>query len=172
MSNYQEWKQANGNEFSLWDYLAGVANVEVALAFTKLFFPDVVEYEGGIFLSEAFNQEIYEQWKAKLGTDIAAIERVINHQHVDDILPGADKVGIENLSYLGHKIKQMWEYHLNSLYPNRIQVLCNQDEDTVVVTFHQILDDQDLPKKLKIVEVKETVPIEHLLQKMSRKKLK
>ncbi|EDX77041.1 hypothetical protein MC7420_178 [Coleofasciculus chthonoplastes PCC 7420] len=49
MSDFQQWKQANGDDFFLWDYLGGVANIEVALAFAKLFLPNVVEHEGGIF---------------------------------------------------------------------------------------------------------------------------
>jgi hypothetical protein len=62
-----------------------VATVEIALAFTKLFWLDFVEHDTGIFLAEAFNQEIYEQWKAELGNDIVAIERVMNHQHIDAV---------------------------------------------------------------------------------------
>ncbi|MEQ9357398.1 hypothetical protein [Coleofasciculus chthonoplastes] len=40
MSDFQQWKQINGDDFSLWDYLAGVSNIEVVLAFTKVFLPD------------------------------------------------------------------------------------------------------------------------------------
>lgn len=119
-----------------------MSRVEVALAFTKLFLPDLIEHEGGIFLSEVFNNEIYEQWKTKLGNDITKIEQVMNHQHIDDILSGADKVGTDNLFYLGQAIKQMWESHLKSLYPNRrFEVCCNRDEYTVVVMFYQIRAD-------------------------------
>ncbi len=143
LRNFQRWKKANGGDFSLWDYLSRVSRVEVALAFTKLFLPDFVEHEDGIFLSEVFNREIYEQWKTKLKNDITAIERVMNHQHIDDILPGTDKVGNDNLFYLGQALKQMWESHLKSLYPDRhFEVCCNRDEYTVVVTFYQIRTDR------------------------------
>jgi hypothetical protein len=139
LSEFQQWKKINGDNFSLLDYLFGVASIEVAIAFTKLFWPDFVEYENGIFLSSAFNSQIYEQWKAKLGNDIAAIERVMNHQHIDDILPGGEKVGIENLLYLGRAIAQMWESRLKLLYPQqRFQVECDRDDLTVVVTFYQM----------------------------------
>ncbi|GAB4181938.1 MAG: hypothetical protein Fur006_17350 [Coleofasciculaceae cyanobacterium] len=148
MSNFQKWKKANGDDFSFWDYLSGVANVEVALAFTTLFWPDFVKHDGGIFLAEVFNQEIYEQWKAELGDDIAAIERVMNHQHIDDLLPGAESVGIDNLFSLGQVIKQMWENRLKSCYPDRtFQVFCNQDEYTVIVTFCQTLGHETSPAK-------------------------
>lgn len=139
LKNFQRWKQANGDDFSLWDYLSRASRAEVAIAFTKLFWPDFIEHEGGVFLSEAFNVELYQQWKAHLGNDLVAIERVINHQHLDDILSGADKVGIKNLFYLGEVLVQMWESRLKSLYPDKdFEVICNQDENTVVVTFNQI----------------------------------
>ncbi len=137
--NFQQWKQANGNDFSIWDYLSGIANVEVAIAFSKLFWPEFIEHQGGIFLAEAFDIEIYQQWKEKLVNDINAIERMMNHQHIDDILPGAEKVGIDNLYYLGDTIAQMWSSRLKLVYPDRtFQVNCDRDEYTVVVTFHQI----------------------------------
>ncbi|MCC3518720.1 hypothetical protein [Microcoleus sp. PH2017_18_LLB_O_A] len=119
--DFQQWKKANGDDFSLWDYLFGSANIEIAIAFTKLFWPDFVEHEGGIFLSEAFNSQIYEQWKIELGNDVAAIEQVMNHQHVDDILPGAQNASSDNLLYLGQALAQMWESRLKSLYPTFFQ---------------------------------------------------
>lgn len=149
MSDFQQWKKANSDDFSLWNYLSGAANVEIALAFTTLFWPDFVEHDGGIFLAEAFNQEIYEQWKAELGNDIAAIERVMNHQHIDDILPGAENVGIDNLVALGQVIEQMWDNRLKSCYPAQdFQVLCKKDEYTVVVTFCQTPSHETSPAKL------------------------
>lgn len=44
--DFQQWKKAKGDDFSLWDYLFGSANIEIAIAFTKLFWPDFVEHEG------------------------------------------------------------------------------------------------------------------------------
>lgn len=138
LTDFQQWKKANDNDFSLWDYLFGSANIEIAIAFTKLFWPDFVEHEGGIFLSEAFDSQIYEQWKIELGNDVAAIEQVMNHQHIDDILPGAENASTDNLLYLGQALAQMWESRLKSLYPQRrFQVKCDRDEHTVAVTFFQ-----------------------------------
>jgi len=140
LPDFQQWKKVNNDDFSLWDYLFGVANVELAIAFTKLFWPDTIEHEGGIFLSSGFDIQIYEQWKAKLGNDITSIEQVINHQHIDDMLPGAEAVGTENLLYLGKAIAQMWESRLKLLYPQRrFEVNYHQGEQSsVVVTFHQV----------------------------------
>ncbi len=63
----------------------------------------------------------------------------MNHQHIDDILSGTDKVGTDNLFYLGQALKQMWESRLKSLYPDRrFEVCCNRDDYTVVVMFYQL----------------------------------
>lgn len=138
LKNYQQWKQANGNDFSLWDYIFGVGNVEIALAFSKLFWPDFIEYDRGIFLAETFNPQICEEWKAKLENDINAVEKVMNHIHLEDILPEAEKVEIENIFYLGQVLSQMWESRLKLLYPNQcFQVECNRDDSTVIVTFYR-----------------------------------
>ncbi|MGK7900051.1 MAG: hypothetical protein AB4352_01305 [Hormoscilla sp.] len=142
LPDFQQWKKVNNDDFSLWDYLFGVGSVELAIAFSKLFWPDTIEHEGGIFLSEAFDLQIYEQWKAKLGNDMTSIERVINHQHVDDILPGSQAVGMENILYLGKAIAQMWQSRLKVLYPQRsFEVNCDRVEHSVVVTFHQVRED-------------------------------
>ncbi len=35
MPDLQQWRKANSDDFSLWDYLFAVANVEVALVLYK-----------------------------------------------------------------------------------------------------------------------------------------
>lgn len=62
----------------------------------------------------------------------------MNHVHLEDILPEAEKVEIENLFYLGQVLSQMWESRLKLLYPTRdFKRECNRDDSTVIVTFYQ-----------------------------------
>jgi hypothetical protein len=103
--DFYQWKKVNNDDFSSWDYLFEIANVEIAIAFTKLFWPDFVEHEGGIFLQEVFNLEIYEQWKSQLGNDINAIERVVNHQHIEDLLPGQDENTVVVMFHQAFKVE-------------------------------------------------------------------
>ena len=139
LNDYQQWKKVNDENFSLWDYLFGVANVEIALAFTKLFWPDFVEHEGGIFLSEAFNREVYDRWKETLSNNPMAIEQAMNHIHIDDLLPGSENMASENLFYLGKKLAQMWSSRLEKLYPEKeFKVACQRDDETIIVTFYQM----------------------------------
>jgi hypothetical protein len=139
--DFQKWRKVNSEDFSLLDYLFGVSNVEVAIAFTKLFWPDFFEYKDGVFLSEAFNSKIYEQWKDQLEDDITSIEQVMNHKHIEDLLPGSENISMENLFYLGQVIAEMWQSRLSLVYPNRrFKVDCKQEDGTVVVMFYQIRD--------------------------------
>ena len=89
-------------------------------------------------MSEAFYSQIYEQWKIEGRNDVAAIEPVMNHQHINDILPGAQNASTENLLYLGQALAQVWESRLKSLYPQcRFPVKCDREEHRFVVTFFQ-----------------------------------
>jgi hypothetical protein len=140
LADFQRRKKINDGDYTLWDYLFGVGNIETAIVFTKLFWPDFVEYEGGIFLSEAFNNQTYEQYKIQLGDSGVGLEPVINHQYIDDILPGIQNISAENLSFLGQTLVQMWKARLKSLYPQRrFKVKCDSNEHTVVITVFQDL---------------------------------
>ena len=140
LQDFQLWKNANGDGFTLLDYLTGVANIEIAIAFTKLFWPDFVEYKGGIFLADGFAEQIYNEWHEKMGDNITAIEQVMNHTHISDLLPGSENVTFDNLLYLGQTISQMWESRLGKLYPDKhflVRCESDQENDDVVVILNQ-----------------------------------
>jgi hypothetical protein len=143
LRDFRQWRAANGEDFGLLNYLYHVGNQELAIAFAALFWPDLVEHDGGVFLAAGFSAEVYAQWRVRLGDDPAAIERMMNHRHVGDLLPGADDVGGKNEWYLGQTIAQMWDCRLARRFPDRhFVVTCERDEDAVevVVTFHQAGD--------------------------------
>lgn len=134
-----EWAKADPQVTPL-TWLHGSADIQMAVAFTALFWPDLVEHDGGVFLQESFNPEFHAQWKAKLGDDVSAIERVMNHRHVGDLLPGADRVGFANLQHLGHVLAATWRTRLADAFPERqFEVSCNEDleNEEVTVTFSQ-----------------------------------
>jgi len=70
---------------SVWNWLSIASDIAVAAAFGKLFWPDFVVHEGGIFLREIFSEETYNEWKAQPGITTRDIERVMNHVHIYDL---------------------------------------------------------------------------------------
>jgi len=136
------WADADP-QFTPLTWLYAEANVEMAVAFTALFWPDLVEHNGGVFLRAFFDPEVFAQWQEKLGDDIAAIERVMNHRHVGDLLPGAEHVGSGNLRHLGRVLAATWQARLAEMFPHRqLEVRCNEapeDEDVVITFFQNLL---------------------------------
>lgn len=134
-----EWAKADP-QFTPLTWLHAEADIEMAVAFTALFWPELVEHDGGIFLRESFDPEVHAQWKEKLGEDAPAIERVMNHRHVADLLPGADHVGFANLQHLGHVLAATWRTRLADAFPERqFDVIYSEDpeDEEVIITFSQ-----------------------------------
>jgi len=143
LKDFQVWKAANSDAFSLGDYLFGVSNLETAIAFTKLFWPDSLVHEEGIFLTDGFSIDNYKEWKEKLDGDITSIEKIMNLRYVDDLLPSADDISRNNLIYFGQTLADMWESKLAKTFSGKLFLVeCNFDEDDqdskVTVTFSQI----------------------------------
>lgn len=143
LKDFQTWKSANSESFSLGNYLFGVSSLEIAIAFTKLFWADFLEHEGGFFLMDGFTVETYDQWKEKLGSDIKSIEKVMNLRHIDDFLPGADDTSRNNLIYFGQTIADMWESKLTKIFLGKLFLVeCDFDEadlaSEITITFCQV----------------------------------
>jgi hypothetical protein len=91
-------------------------------------------------LLEFFSRNIWERWREQLGHDTNAIERVMNHRHLADLLPGGDVVGFSNLQHLGQILAATWRARLASAFPQRqfeVTSTDNAEDEEVVITFCQ-----------------------------------
>lgn len=143
LKDFQLWKTANSENFSLGDYLFGVSNLETAIVFTKLFWADFLNHEGGIFLADGFTVENYEKWKEELDGDIKSIEKIINLRYVADLLPDADDISRNNLIYFGQTLADIWESKLTKTFPEKLFLVeCDFDKDDleseITVTLSQV----------------------------------
>ena len=132
-------KFSEEDNYGVGDYLWNEIDAESAIVLAKLFLPDTLEYEGGIFLTEQFHpKSLTSAWIAELKGDVAAVERVINHVHLEDWLRDSELVGINNLLYLGECTQRMWKHHLATQYPDKqFEVSLDSGDSSVVVTFCQ-----------------------------------
>lgn len=139
LADFQQWKVINDEDFSLIDYLYFNTSFDLAIAFTKLFWPDFIEYKNGIFFQDSFDVQIYNEWAETLGNEIFEIEKILNHRHMEDFFQSLEGVSDNNLLYLGQVIAEMWQARLNQVYPDRhFRVECSQGDCETVVTFWQI----------------------------------
>src|SRR5262245_31035993 len=96
LPDYQSWCAANPG-FSLMDYAYHQLTPDLAVAVTKLFWPDFVLHEGGVFLAAAFDRQRFQEWKERLGGDLIAVQRMMNHFPLESLLGCFDQLSRENL---------------------------------------------------------------------------
>src|SRR5438876_9730226 len=85
---FQKYKQENESwmpNFDIWDYLNLRADYDLAVAFSKLFWPDFIEVDGCILLATSYSPENFAHWKESLKGDKRAIETMLNHTHIWDL---------------------------------------------------------------------------------------
>src|SRR5690348_6438810 len=74
-------------DISLQQYALTKLTPDLLVATSKLFFPEFVTHEQGVFLADRFSESLYKNWKrGKYKHDIPAIERIINHVHLGEDL--------------------------------------------------------------------------------------
>ncbi len=139
LPDFEKWRAINGESFSMFDYIFASSHVEIAIAYTKVFWPDFFEYKGGYFLKDIFDESIYQQWEEKLKGNISEIEKVINHLHIEDLFQDTESFSQQNILYLGSIIAEMWSARLSQLYPSvKFEVNCEQEDYVTVISFCQI----------------------------------
>jgi hypothetical protein len=143
LDDYREWYEKE--RISLKTYAAHKLTPDLAIAVTKLFMPDFMEYEGGIFFADDFREGTFHTWKKQLNGNMTEMEKVMNHRHIDDLLPGLEKpLSDRNLFYFGSVLYQMWKAALNLTFPEKHVVIVAPEtmeqfleEGDFVITFFQ-----------------------------------
>jgi len=141
LSDYAKWLH-NRSNFSLLEYAAIKLTPDLAIASAKLFWPDFIAHEGGIFLHYKFSVENFELWKNELNSDIQAVERMINHIHLaaDLLVSPFENLNYTNIQYFASVLMRCWQCALETKYPNnRFEVIGEKDGsfDDFVITFYQ-----------------------------------
>lgn len=119
---YQRWRSSrHGIKSSPWTFLSETGDFQRAVLWSKLFWPEFVEQDGGVFLAENFTPETYEQWRKELAGDMREIERAMNHVHVYDLFLNSpdNDVDAAVYEYLARVLAQCWTAALKAAFPDR-----------------------------------------------------
>lgn len=110
---------------------------DVVSAVARFLLPAFVEHDGGVFLRDGFSLEGHAQWKAKLG-QTAAVECMLNHQHVTDCFDVADGATDQTFAAIARLMAQSLRIALHFSFPGRrFHVFVNTGEEhDPVVGFH------------------------------------
>ncbi|XBB66144.1 hypothetical protein ABFU82_18775 [Nocardioides sp. WV_118_6] len=94
-----------------------VSPSKMALAL-KFAFPEFVEYRGAVFLAIAFDEKAVDVWFEHLDGDPVAVERVMNHVHLWDILASSTDFDAETELLLA-PLATSWNVALCAAFPDR-----------------------------------------------------
>ena len=102
----------------------------------ELVAPELRAYRGCLILADRFDKSNVDDWLKSVGGDITAVEEVVNHVHLWDVVDG----GSPDLDDLGRRIAQTWRDVFAARYPeHRITVTfaTEPDEYGPTISCHQ-----------------------------------
>jgi hypothetical protein len=79
------WTGAGVESTGLWTYLNFKGSVQLPYGFASLFWPDFVDAGGAMILAEKYSKESFDSWYQHFDGDLTAIEKMMNHVHVEDL---------------------------------------------------------------------------------------
>ena len=135
LPDYSAWL-ASSPGLSLSGYAYHQVKLDHFFAVAAILRPEVIQHAGGLFQAEGFTTRGFDDWFRATSGDLTAIERVVNHRHVGDLLVALSDAPVPVLVSAGALIRECWEAHLKQLYPQvptRVEMFCS-DYD-VEVTF-------------------------------------
>ena len=144
---YKEIEILNPNNWDITSYLNLKYDINAAIAFSKLYFPDFVEKDGCIILAFRYNEKIFKDWFDKFDGDIKAIESMCNSYDVMDYFHNNRPVDL-SIDYYNQIIdefakilKRSWEINCQLLFPDKKIIVDVYDEyDTTRITLYQAND--------------------------------
>src|SRR5881394_2922354 len=96
----QSWNNGAGIAVEHWVGCTG--NFELAVGYSRLFWPDFVEHDDCVFFAAFFSQDLYRDWLKHCKGDRQRVEAVMNHQHVFDYFSHSKgSASPEQILYLG-----------------------------------------------------------------------
>lgn len=104
-------------------WLQHVGSFGQAIAFSDLFWPDFIEFDGCILRADQFDEANYREWLKSTQGDRGAVEAVINHTHLTDLFAHQNyQPTREQVIKVGYILKEMWQAKLDRDFPGRCYV--------------------------------------------------
>jgi hypothetical protein len=136
----------NGAGISIDAWIACIGRHDHAIGYSRVFWPEFVLHEGCL-LRAGFSKESFDGFMEQCGGNRRAVEVVMNHEHVANVLMGLQNEGLrptrEQILYLGRVLRDMWQARLRRDFPQLDIVLSfpeeHQDDlDAYEITVFQV----------------------------------
>ena len=94
--------------------------MELEYAFAALFWPELLEYQGGVFLAERFNVETFQHWLNALDGNLTEVEAMLNHVYVAELFMNAvtdDVVPVHVYERFAESLANCWQAAAHAQFP-------------------------------------------------------
>ena len=113
----QAWNSGKGVDLNSWVGCEG--NFALAVGYSTLFWPRLVEFEGYI-LHAGFSVDALRGFEASSNGNRSSIEAVMNHRHIADMQHvGCADISFDKIKLLGGVLREMYEAKLAWQFPNK-----------------------------------------------------
>jgi hypothetical protein len=112
-----QWNNGAGISVDAW--LGCKGDFQLAIAFSRMFWPEFVEHDGCVLLA-GFSETVYQDFLAAFKNDRASVEAVMNHRHMLDLFYHAASTATAlQLIYLGRVLRDILTVKLGHDFPGR-----------------------------------------------------
>ncbi|WP_019878470.1 hypothetical protein [Succinispira mobilis] len=143
ISEFIKWRNANPKNFSWWNYVNLKSDLQTALGFAKLYYPEIVEVDGCILLKDKFSEELYELWRDECKGEKSCIEKMMNLYQLRDFfhLKTQDDGNLESqIKALGDVLVLFWGMSFKNRFPERlikVEVFEENDGEMFITVFEE-----------------------------------
>lgn len=137
---FNEWKNrwSDPEPMDEWTYIGESIHPEDFLLLGKLIFPEVIQHEGGIFLSRNFSLEVYQSMSAR---ELLQIEKDINSVKLFELFEGcSDQLEESVFEEIGHMLQRSWSYYFNAIFPDKnvkVELVLDESNYGPIICFYQ-----------------------------------
>lgn len=126
----------------LEDWIVDEGNMKLAIGYSTIFWPEFLVHDDCVFLKSHFSLSNFNNWKeTSYIENYSQIEYVINHTHILDLFTSdkQDDITLDQIKYLGHILKEVYETKLKVQFPDRkFVVQFNGDEDCESLIHYEV----------------------------------
>lgn len=113
--------------------------IETLYSVSRLFWPALLEREGGLFLADWFNEESFVHWRGQTD-DMSLIESMLNRRWVHDLVDDTHHTPAEYLHQLGQIIAACWRARLREATGDdayEVWVQFSAQDEECAIGFHR-----------------------------------
>jgi hypothetical protein len=145
VKEFMEWKNANSNTFTWWNFVNMKADLQTALGFAKFFYPEIIEIDGCFILKDKYDKRIFDAWKAECNDDKTCIEKMMNLYEVADFFHmnttfDKEEDEEEQIKALGNVLKLFWSMSFKERFPDRkifVDVFEEYDDQLFITVYEE-----------------------------------